>query len=50
MAFMVVIVHIDDCTIVATTQPLIDGFRITIAKHIRITNLREIHWILGIEI
>ena len=49
-AFMVVLVHTDNCTIVATAQPLINSFKIAIAKHVQITNLGEIHWILGIEI
>jgi Reverse transcriptase (RNA-dependent DNA polymerase) len=47
--FIIVLVHVDDCTIVATTQPLIDGFKVMIAKHVEITDLGEIHWILGIE-
>jgi hypothetical protein len=47
---MIVLVHVDDCTIVATAQPLIDGFKIEITKHVEITDLGELHWILGIEI
>jgi hypothetical protein len=46
----IVLVHVDDCTIVATSQPLIDGFKIAIRKHVEITDLGEIHWILGIEV
>ena len=49
-SFIIVLVHVDDCTVVAMTQPLIDGFKAMIAKHIKITDLRELHWILGIEV
>ncbi|CAA7265258.1 unnamed protein product [Cyclocybe aegerita] len=45
-ALIVVLVHVDDCTIVATSQPLIDAFKI----EIDITDLGELHWILGIEV
>jgi hypothetical protein len=34
----------------ATGQFLIDGLKTNIAKHIEITDLGELHWILGIEI
>jgi hypothetical protein len=36
--------------IVATSQPLINQFKIDIAKHIDITNLGKLHWILRIEV
>ncbi len=35
---------------VATTLPLIKNFKIEIVKHVEITDLGEIHWILGIEV
>ena len=46
----IVMVHVDDCTIIATAQFLIDGLKTNMAKHIEITNLGKLHWILGIEI
>ena len=46
----IVMVHVDDFTIVATAHFLIDGLKTNIAKHIKITDLGELHWILGIEI
>ena len=49
-AIIVVLVHVDDCTIVAMSQLLINNFKITIKKHVEITDLGEIHWILGIEV
>jgi len=47
---MIVLVHVDDCTIVANTQPLIMHFKIEITKHVEITDLGDLHWILGIEV
>jgi Reverse transcriptase (RNA-dependent DNA polymerase) len=49
-ALVIVLVHVDDCTIVATSKLLIDSFKISIAKHVEITDLGELHWILGIEV
>jgi hypothetical protein len=45
-----VLVHVDDCTIAATSITLIADFKIQIAKHVQITDLGELHWLLGIEI
>ena len=47
---IIVLVHVDDCTIVANAQPLITHFKIEIAKHIKITDLGNLHWILGIKV
>ena len=47
---MVVLVHIDDCTLIASTAALISGFKAQIAKHVEISDLGELHWLLGIEI
>jgi len=47
---MVMLVHIDDCTIVGNKQSLIDKFKAEISKHIEITDLGKLHWILGIEV
>jgi len=43
-SFIIVLVHVDDCTIMAMSQPLIIRFKI------QITDLGELHWILGIEV
>jgi Reverse transcriptase (RNA-dependent DNA polymerase) len=45
-----VLVHVDDCTIAATVITLIEAFKAKIARHIEITDLGELHWLLGIEI
>ena len=47
---VVVLVHVDDCTIAATSIFLIKIFKSEIAKHIEITDLGELHWLLGIKI
>jgi len=47
---IIVSVHVNDCSIVAMSQPLIDQFKIEIKKHMEITDLGALHWILGIEV
>ena len=47
---IIVLVHVDDCSIVASSQPLIDRFKIEIKKHVEITDLGALHWILGIKV
>jgi hypothetical protein len=47
---MIVLVHIDNCMIAATSIILIDCFKAEISKHIKITDLGDLHWLLGIEI
>jgi hypothetical protein len=46
----VVAVHIDDCTIAATNLKLIDEFKAGLRKHVEVTDLGELHWMLGVEI
>ena len=47
---IVVLVHVDDCTVAATNIKLVTDFKVRIAKHVEITDLGELHWLLGIEI
>ncbi|KDR64888.1 hypothetical protein GALMADRAFT_82558 [Galerina marginata CBS 339.88] len=47
---IIILVHVDDFTIVATTLLLIEWFKTEIVKHFKITDLGELHWILGIEV
>jgi hypothetical protein len=47
---IIIKVHVDDCSIVASTQPLINRFKIEIKKHVDITDMGGLHWILGIEV
>ena len=47
---IVVLVHVDDCTIMATSITLITNFKTQILEHMEIINLDELHWFLGIKI
>jgi len=46
----IVLVHVDDCTIAATSVKLIEEFKVGMKMHVEITDLGELHWLLGIEI
>ena len=47
---IIVLVHVDDCTIVGKTKALVDRFKVEIAKFVDITDMGDLHWILGIEV
>ena len=49
-AVIVVLVHVDDCTITATSINLIINFKTQILEYVNITDLDELHWLLSIEI
>ena len=49
-ASIIVVVHVDDCTIASSTLSLIVAFKHKIAQHVEITDLGELHWLLGIKI
>ena len=49
-AVIIVLGHVNDCTIAATSIVLIADFKVQIAKHVQITDLDKLHWLLGIEI
>jgi len=46
----IVVVHVDDCSIVATTLHLIEELKAGLCEHFEVTDLRELHWMLSIEI
>jgi hypothetical protein len=46
----VVTVHIDDCTITTSNLTLIEEFKAGLRHHVEVTNLSELHWMLGVEI
>jgi len=46
----IVVVHVDDCTLAATRLSLIEGVKAGLRKYVEITDLGELHWLLGIEI
>ena len=47
---IVVLVHVDDCTIVGKSLALVERFKVEIAKYVEITNMGTLHWILGIKV
>jgi len=47
---IIVLVHVDDCTIVGKSQSLINRFKIEIVKYVDITDMGDLHWILGIKV
>ena len=47
---IIVLVHVDDCTIVGKSKVLVEQFKMEIAKFVDITDLGDLHWILGIEV
>ena len=46
----VVTVHVDDCTIAASTPHLVEDFKAGLREHVEVTDLGELHWMLDIEI
>jgi hypothetical protein len=47
---IIILVHVDDCSVTASSQLLINHFKKMITRHIEITDLGELHWILGIKV
>ena len=47
---IVIVAHVDDLTIVTSTVELMKKVKDEISKDFRITDLGEIHWILGFEV
>jgi Reverse transcriptase (RNA-dependent DNA polymerase) len=43
-------VHVNDCTIAATCIRLIEELKAGLRQHVEVTDLGELHWMLGIEI
>ena len=47
---VVVLVHVNDCTIAATSLNDIIELKARISEHVEISDLGELHWLLGIEV
>jgi hypothetical protein len=47
---VVIVVHVDDCTIAMSSINGIAKVKEQMRKHIKIMDLRELHWLLGIEV
>lgn len=46
----IVVVHVDDCTLSASSMALVEQFKAELRKHVEITDLGELHWLLGVEV
>ena len=46
----IVAVHVDDCTMTASTIRLIHDLKDGLRQHVEVTDLGELHWMLGLEI
>ncbi len=47
---MAIAVHVDDCTLAAQTLKVIEDFKAELGKHVEVTDLGELHWLLGMEV
>jgi hypothetical protein len=47
---IVVAVHVDDCTIATSTACLVEELKAGLSRHIEVTNLGKLHWMLGIQV
>jgi hypothetical protein len=47
---IVVAVHVDDCTIAASTTHLVEDFKAGLSRHVEVTDLGGLHWMLGIQV
>ena len=47
---IIIVIHVDDCTIATSALSLIVKLKTQIRKHVEITDLGELHWLLGIEV
>ena len=47
---MIVVVHVDDCTIVGSSLALVMDLKKWVAEHVEVMDLGELHWLLGIEV
>jgi len=48
--FIVIAMHVDDCTIAMSSVAAVDAFKAGLRKHVEVTDLSELHWMLGIEV
>ena len=47
---IIVLVHVDNCTIVGKSLSLINRFKVEIVKYVDITDMGDLHWILRIKV
>ena len=46
----IIAVHVDDCTMTATTIQLIHDLKDSLRQHVEVTDLGELHWMLSLEV
>jgi hypothetical protein len=46
----IVAVHVDDCTMTATTIQLIHDLKDGLCQHVEVTDLGELHWMLSLKV
>ena len=49
-ALVIIVVHVNDCTIALSKRELIDELKMRIKEFVEITDMGELHWLLGIEV
>jgi hypothetical protein len=42
--------HVDDLTLISPSKHTIDSFKETFTRHLEISDLGEVHWLLGIQV
>ncbi len=47
---IVIAVHVDDCTIATSSVTAVDALKAGLRKHVEVTDLSKLHWMLGIEV
>jgi Reverse transcriptase (RNA-dependent DNA polymerase) len=47
---IILAVHVDDCMLLKSSRRLIDEFKVQMNKTYKISDLRAIHWLLGIKV
>jgi hypothetical protein len=45
---IVIAVHVNNCTIATSTAHLIKDLKAGLSRHIEVTDLGKLHWMLGI--
>ena len=46
----IMVIHVDDCTIARLMLALVMDVKRHMREHVEITDLGELHWLLGIEV
>ena len=49
-ALVIIVVHVDDYMITSLKCELIDELKMCIKEFVEITDMGELHWLLGIEV